>query len=815
LIGEAPAHDEVRLGRPFVGATGRLLDKFLTRVGIERGECYITNAVLCQLPKGKRDLAQAIRCCRPRLVEELTTINTGATTAVMGGIARDALYPDERGGILASRGWRRLPRLIVTLDNEGREVNVEIGPGRDAYVMAHPAYTLYNPNEAPMLLKDLRRLERGKCDPPKVKYTVLDTHEALEKFIEQLYWAEPGFIAFDLETDQIDHQRDRVLCMSLSVKYGQAYIIPDKLLYLDRHEFVTTRWTKQKWNRFLTDFRYYMGTYLQPDPRTAELLSKMFGLGGFTWAGHNMKFDLRFLVGQLGVVAPVSIFDTIVAHYTLDERPAGHGLKVLADDYYDSGDYEAELFQFIAKKSGRYSGIPRPVLYRYNSMDTELTLRLAYTLKAEMVALGLYEKPFLFPMMEAVPMLLEAELYGVNVDWEEMERIDKEEIEPELQVVAGGLREISGNPTLNPLSSKKVNDILYDQFHFPIIEVRTRAAGKRIKQRSSQVAVMDGWAQMWEQGKLHVSERAWHFATRLRYYRHIRKMRGSYARKWPRFRGTDSRIHTRFYLRGTVTGRLSSADPPMQTIPSKIKDKWSLLFANAHVPPKGWSLLYADYSQAELMVAACLSGDAFMINAFQGEDADYHSEVALAAYGPNFTRDERQHCKRLTFGWLFGGNVEEIALKALHFQGPVAKRFAAEWDDLFKTLVEWRKAQGAKMRKQGYVESVFGRRRRYLLLSDRNIGKAQRVAINAPIQSAVSDLNLISATRLYELYRNVEYAHVVLLIHDSLILEVRDEHVEDVAATMERVMVSTAAQYFPQVPFKAEVKVGKRLGDLT
>lgn len=798
LLGEAPAWDEVKQGRPFVGATGRLLMAFLQRVGISRDECYIANAVLCQLPPNKKGLAEAIRCCRPRLLDELATINTGATLAVMGKVARDALYPSERGGILASRGWR-------TFD------------GRETYVMSHPAYILYNPNEAPLLLKDLTRLKRGRQEAPKVEYTLLDTKELLEELIASLHrvpMEERGYVAFDIETDQVDYQRDRILCMSISKEYGTAYIIPDSLLYQDGFEFVTTEWTKQKFEKFWNDPRYRSGSYLKPNWDTVALLRELFSIMGYKWVAHNSKFDMRFL-HHYGVKNIRCDFDTIVAHYTLDERRGGHGLKPLSDDYFDSGDYEAELFQYIAKKSGHYSRIPRHVLYRYNAMDTELTLRLAYTLETEMKEQGLYNRPFLHPMMAAVAMLLDAELYGVGIDWKEFQRVDTDELMPELDRLKGLLREISEVPDLNPLSSQKVNNLLYDHFNFPIIKVRTRAAGKRLEARSSQRAVLDGWAKMWQKGTLHVTEEAWEFAETLRQYRHIRKMQGSYVRKWPRFKGTDDRVHTSFLLRGTVTGRLSSKDPPLQTIPSKVTDKWGPLIANAHVPKKGWKYLYADYSQAELMAAACMSGDEFMMGTFRKKDVDYHSEVARAAFGENFTRDERQACKRLTFGWLYGGNAYEIALDALQFEGPVAERFAKEWDMLFKGVVAWRKLQGDLMQKQGYVESVFGRRRRYLLLTSRNVGKAKRVAVNAPIQSAVSDLTLISAIRLHKIYKGCDYAKVVLLIHDSLIMEVKDEHIEEVEVKMRDVMLETPREVFPQIQFQADVKIGERLGDLT
>lgn len=847
LIGEAPAYDEIKAGRPFVGETGRLLMAFLERAGIKREECYIANALLCKLPKNKKGLSQALKCCRPRLLEELASINTGATWAIMGTIARDALYPAETGkGIMAAKGWR----------------NYE---GHDALVMVHPAYYLYNPNEAPMLVTDLKRLKRGRLPPigpfvltrqdkdvfedptmycyvenqsgfydafkplsaglrtafsrnrskPEYVAYILDTPKKLDDFVRSLHrrpMKDRDLVSFDLETDQVDFQRDRILCMSVAAEEGTAYIIPDSLLYKDRHEFVTTGKSKAWWKSFLTDERYLSGSYLRPDFNTVISLREMFAVPGYRWAGHNAKFDMRFL-NHLGVANAKCNFDTIVAHYSLDERKGGHGLKALSDDYFDSGDYEADLFTYIEKKSARYSQVPRRVLYKYNAYDTEYTLRLARVLEKQLKLAGLYEQPFMYPMMAAVPMLLDAEVVGVLINWEEAERIDIEELEPELAKTKEVLRELSGDPTLNPLSSKKVIALMYDKFKFPMINVRTRAAGKRIFARSTQKAVMDGWFKMRERGQLKVSNRAFEFAKQLIHYRHLRKMRGSYLRKWKRYRGTDERVHTSFLLRGTVTGRLSSKDPPLQTIPSKIQDKWGPLIASIHISQPGWKLVYADYSQAELMIAACLSEDPFMMQTFRKGDADYHSEVARAAFGENFTRDQRQMSKKLTFGWLYGGNVKEIALEALQFEGNVAERFAHEWDNLFAKVLEWRKTQQQHMKQNGYVESMLGRRRRYTLLSRVNFGKAMRVAINAPIQAAASDLTLISTVKMHEKYQHSNYARVILLIHDAFIMEVRDDKVDEVGPVMNQVMLETAHTYFPQVPFKADVKVGTKLSE--
>jgi len=808
LMGEAPGNHEITKGQPFVGPTGRLLEAFYKQIGkdLRSDEFYLMNAMSCRV-KRKPDESRAVAACRPRVLEELESINTGATIVLMGNMARESLYPSEAGGILGSRGWRKWK-------------------GRNVFVMAHPSYYLYNPDQAPMLLKDVGRVARGRLPqigpfefaPTEGDYAIymLDTHEKLDEFIASLHRVpieERGFLAYDLETDQIDYQRDRILCMSISKDEGTAYIIPDTLLYEDGIEFLTTNWPSKQWERFMEDPRYRTASYLRPNAHTVAQLKHLFSLPKYRWVGHNSKFDLRFLIGQLGVTNAHGDFDTIMAHYTLDERSGGHGLKSLADDYFDVGDYEVGLFQYISKKSAHYSRIPRSVLYKYNAMDTECTLRLAKALERELIEQDLYEWPFMNVIMFAFPMLLEAELQGVWIDWDEVDRIEVEELLPELERLAIQLREISGKPELNPLSSVGVNDILYDDLRFPVVKARTRAGGHKVTGRSSQRAIMDAWFKMQERGTLKVSPQGVQFLEALRSYRHLRKLLGSYIRKWQDVRGTDDCVHTSYLIRGTVTGRLAAKDPPMQTIPSKVTDKWGPMVANIHRSRPGWSFLYADYSQAELMVAAGLSGDKFMISTFQNEEADYHEEVARAAFGENFTKDNRQACKRLTFGWLYGGNVKEIALDALQFDGPVAERFANEWDDLFKTIVAWRKTQGDLMLKQGFVASIYGRRRRQLLLVRDNIGKAKRIAINAPIQSAVSDFNLLAAARLYYHYRSTDYAKVVLLIHDSLIMEVRNDMIEEVKPVMRRIMLEVPTEKFPEIPFKADVKVGTMLGD--
>ena len=815
LISEAPGKEDIAANKPFQGQQGALLSAFfaLEHWDIHNtDDFYLMYAMSCMVTN-KSKASAAVLCCRNRVrqeLEDIVTVNPTVTIAVLGKNTRDSLFPGITTGILASRGWHKYR-------------------GKDVFVTVHPSYYLYNPDQAPMLVKDVRRICRGKLPQigpftpvptqgevgPYV-YSLLDTYERLSKFVGMLE-ATPiskrDFIAIDIETDQVDFMRDRILCMSLSLNEGTAWIIPDSLLYKDGRNFVTTNWDKKKWIKFMKDDRYKTASWLKPNPAVVELLKKLWTLNGYSFTAHNSKFDMRFLYNY-GVTNVRTDYDTIVAHYTLDERMGGHALKPLSDDYFDVGDYESELFDYITKKSAHYSRIPRHVLYKYNAMDTECTLRLAKATKKELLEDGLYHKPFLFPMMEALPMLFRAEILGVNINWDEVHRIEYEELGPAIEEIKEELRDISGYPDLNPLSSKRVNDILYDDLEMPIVEARTRAGGHKVTGRSSQRAIMDMWADMWEKGELDVDEEAWLFVEKLREYRHLRKLMGSYIRKWQLYRGTDDHVHTSFLLRGTTTGRLSAKDPPVQTIPSKVTDHFGPLVANIHIPIEGYSFVYADYSQAELMAAAGLSNDAFMIGTFQNENADYHDQVSQAAFGDS-SQDHRVASKRITFGWLFGGNVEEIATKALQVDSNIGKHFADEWEKRFAGFVAWRTAQRKKMLTEGYVESLTGRRRRQLLILDSNKGKAGRIAINSPIQSLVSDFNLIAATRLYQLYKEVDWADVVLLIHDSLIMQVRDDKVEEVRKVMREIMLQVPKEYFPSIPFKADTKVAKRLGDIT
>ena len=228
----------------------------------------------------------------------------------------------------------------------------------------HPAYVLRNPDAARDLLFDLRKAQQPYVHVSKPEIVVCDDPPDFKS----------GEVVFDLETVGLDYQQDRIICLALgfSVEPTKVYIIPgDKL----------TLWPC--WSNLLT-------------------------------VAHNGKFDQKFLEHQLGWNVNLD-FDTMLAHYTLDERKTGHGLKELARVYLNAPDYEAEIRPYVGKDGGM-GNVPLDKLYEYAAWDIVYTQRLAAILKAELIDQNLLDWPFRQVIMPFANAAVDMELAGMKVD---------------------------------------------------------------------------------------------------------------------------------------------------------------------------------------------------------------------------------------------------------------------------------------------------------------------------------------------------------------------------------------------------------------
>lgn len=251
----------------------------------------------------------------------------------------------------------------------------------------------------------------------------------------------------------------------------------------------------------------------------------------------------------------------------------------------------------------------------------------------------------------------------------------------------------------------------------------------------------------------------------------------------------DGRIHTSYLLHGTETGRLSSRQPNLQNIPTPRKREPVAIRAS-FAAPEGYTFIEFDYSQIELRLLAHFSKDEWLLDVYRAK-RDLHTEVAVAMYGDDFTEDERMRAKAVNFGIAYGRGADSIA-DEYGISVEEGQRIIDEWRGRMpKAAAFIRQTRQAVIRGRT-MTSVFGRRRRFGVITRDNLNLLQNEGSNFMTQSTASDLTLRAAMALQRgIERHGWDAHVLNLVHDSILLEARleeaDEIMEYAKRTMERV----------------------------
>jgi len=765
IVGEAPGADEVVQGRPFVGRAGKLLQSRLEVVGLSFDEAAVLNVASCRPPNNVLP-PEAARCCLPGLAAEIRRISEVCGrlyVLALGQTATVALYPQGASLTMTALRGRWLKGVCLPT--------------------WHPAYVLRAPSRDTEFRGDLEKFARvvrgeepGEGTPPLPRAVVAKSTDEADEFLS----ARSGVWAFDLETDQIDWQRDRILCMCIATATDECIIIPDSLLYT---------------------------------PDCASMLIRQFDRTDVKWVGHNAKFDMHFLAHQVGVHNVHVDYDTLIAHYALDEN-SPHALKTLLYEFFGYTDYERELVQrFLRSRNDRYSKVPRKYLYTYVALDATLTLRLWFELERRLRDEGLFERPFLWPLMASQPVLLQMELRGVAVSRDAIERLERA-LDIESRKRLARLFEIAGMQ-FNPNAPHQVSHVLYDVLGCP---QPPKARG--VKPRSTSKVARAALDRIRSTLPEHVREWLQVYSE----YKSLDKLRSSYVDNLAQLvfkEGGDGRAHPDFLVYGSETGRLSARDPAIQTIPRPGTAEiggipWGKFIRGVFIASEGGVLVAADYSQAELRVAAALSGEEFLLEAYR-HDRDLHSEVAIAMFGPQFTKEQRMLCKMFNFSYLYGGTEYSFAESA-NLPIETARAFVRRYNQVMKRLAAWREEQFRLMREHGYVETRTGRRRRFPLITETNLEDARKASVNMPVQSLASDITLAA---LIELDRQLkergwwEWARPIITVHDSLIVDVANrERWRDVACLLRDVMIKAATDLVPEVPWKVDISVGPDWGHL-
>lgn len=562
---------------------------------------------------------------------------------------------------------------------------------------------------------------------------------------------------FDTETTGFDLFRDRIVGLSLAVRPNEAWYVPF-------------------------------------DPATtaeyAEVIRPLFADESIAKIGQNIKFDLMVL-RRIGVEVAGRLYDTMILDYLIDPE-SRHNMDTLAMRYLN---YRPVSITTLIGKGTRQLTMDRVPLDRiaeYAAEDADVTLRLKQALWPRVEELGLsglyleIEEPM-------IGVLADIEMAGVRIDTAALADYAVE-LNRKLAALEEEIRRLADEPTLNINSARQLGEVLFAK-----MRITDKPKMTRTKQYSTDEEYLQSFAHKYE------------IVDRILEYRGVKKLLSTYVEALPQLvNPVTGKIHTSFNQAVTATGRLSSTNPNLQNIP--IRDELGRRIREAFIPSdEDHLLLSADYSQVELRLMAHLSEDEGLIAAFE-EGRDIHAATAARLFGKSLsevTSDERRKAKTANFGIIYGISAFGLSQR-LDIPRKEAKEIIDGYFASYPKVKEYMERVVEQARRDGYVSTIFGRRRYLNDISSHNAvarGLAERNAINAPIQGSAADIMKLAMIRVHRRFRQEQIrSKVILQVHDELVVDMLREEQERVVAIVSEEMEAAASL---RVRLVAECGVGR------
>ncbi|MBS6152180.1 MAG: DNA polymerase I [Campylobacter gracilis] len=561
-------------------------------------------------------------------------------------------------------------------------------------------------------------------------------------------------VSFDTETTSIDSKSAKIVGFSFAFNEERAYYVPLAHSYLGAPAQISSYAAKAAIEAL---FRGYV-------------------------VGQNLKYDFEIVKNNFNIEPPACFADTMVLAWLLDPANAV-GMDSISPRYLG---YETVHFGDVVKKGETFASVELDAATIYASEDAWVTLRLYFKLKQLL-------EPALFKLAQElefpfVRVLWQMQRCGIKIDVEMIKRLI-ERNERSLRALTDEIYELCGEQ-FNINSPAQLGAVLFERLGLP--------AAKRTKTGySTDESVLKDLT------ALHPA------VGKILDYRELFKLQSTYCEPLLQLALADpqNRVRSNFLQTGTATGRLASKNPNLQNIPARgtfAKDVRDCFLAD-----EGYSLISLDYSQIELRLLAHFSRDPALLAAFRA-DEDIHARTAISIFG-DAQPAHRTIAKSINFGLIYGMGAgklsDSLGIARAEAKGYIERYFAA-----FCTIKEFLQSIKSDAKADGYVSTLFGRRRYFDFANARNnmvYASYEREAVNTKFQGSAADIIKKAMVEISPLLN--DEARLILQIHDELIFEVRDDLAQSFGARAQEIMQSAASL---NVPLKTSLNIAKRWGEL-
>ena len=591
---------------------------------------------------------------------------------------------------------------------------------------------------------------------------------------------------YEIEVIDLKEAKDIIL-KSKELFYYFSTKEADKPEYIIKKEITTFSFYDSKENKA------YFSIVKEED---INYLKEIFENKDIKKYGYKISEDY-ILLKQMGIAPQDISYDAEIAVYDLDATNMKYKMQDVAYQYLDF-DMDKYLNSLGIKKQEQMN------LFEENADNNEyekylntLYAYLIYKLyKTTTKKLAELEETELFENIEMplVEVLSEMQYAGIQIDKDELEEFGVK-LKENIAKLTQEIYDLSGTE-FNINSTKQLGEVLFEKLELPVLK-KTKTG------YSTDVDVLE------KLKKIHP------VVEKILEYRSLTKLNSTYVEGLkPYINPVTGRIHSYFHQTITATGRISSTEPNLQNIPTRIELGKQL--RKAFKPKEGYLFIDADYSQIELRVLAHMSNDEHMIQAFKNNE-DIHKQAAASVFNvpiDEVTKEQRSHAKAVNFGIVYGisdfGLAEQIGVSRKK-----AKEYIEQYLQKYSGIKQYMSDIVEEAKEKGYVETLFKRRRYIPELKSKNFNIRQfgsRAAMNTPIQGTAADIMKIA---MIDVFNKLKERHLqsklILQIHDELLIETKEEEKEEVKELLKTSMENAVKL---KVPLRADVSEAYNWYDL-